>query len=232
LDSDIQVRNDGTFLFATPAALSTCGNNCFDLESILIHELGHHFGFDHSAVWRAMMFPFAPPKGQFLGDRPTPTAPDGPLSDDDRTGLRVLYPDPNDTVHVGTISGRILPANPFALATLPPPSAGQSVTGIFGTHVVVVDADTGAVIGATLGGWSCSNPGPAQFDGSYIIERLPLGHNYKVYVEPFIGGAGAKDVANATLDLCRNGSTDTGWPPQFACTTPAVDTNLTTKVRP
>ncbi len=37
---------------------------------------------------------------------------------------RVLYPDPTDSVHVGAISGRVLPANPR-------PSHAAGVTGIF-----------------------------------------------------------------------------------------------------
>ena len=156
LDADTLFRSDGEATFATPAALATTrGQGAYDLESLLTHEIGHWFGFDHSAVWRAIMFPFAPPPGQFLGDRPTAQAPDGPLSDDDRTGIRMLYPDPNDTVNIGGISGRVIPANPFALATLAAPSPGSFVTGIFGAHVVAVDSDTGAVIAGTLGGWMC-----------------------------------------------------------------------------
>ena len=68
------------------------------------------------------MFPFAPPPGQFTGTRPTTQSPDAQLSDDDRTGLRVLYPDLSDTVHVGTISGHVLPANPLSLSAV----AGRS----------------------------------------------------------------------------------------------------------
>ena len=107
LDSDTLFRNDGQAMFATPAALATpAGQGAYDLESVLIHELGHWFGLDHSAVWRAIMFPYAPPPGQFLGDRPTSQAPDGPLADDDRTGVRALYPDPNDSVNVGAVRTR------------------------------------------------------------------------------------------------------------------------------
>lgn len=107
LDADTLFRNDGQASFATPGALSTSqGQGAYDLESLLTHELGHWFGLDHSAIWRAMMFPFAPPPGQFLGERPTAQAPDGPLSDDDRAGIRWLYPDPNDTVNIGAIEGR------------------------------------------------------------------------------------------------------------------------------
>src|SRR6185437_10343620 len=157
LDADTLFRNDGQASLATPAALATAqGRGAYDLESLLTHELGHWLGLDHSAVWRAIMFPFAPPPGEFLGDRPTAARPDGPLSDDDRTGIRVLYPDPADAVNIGAIRGRVQPANPFALASVPAPAPGVSVTGIFGAHVVAVDADTGSVIAGTLGGWRCN----------------------------------------------------------------------------
>ena len=133
LDADILFRNDRQVTFATPGALSTPqGQGAYDLESLLSHELGHWFGLDHSAIWRALMFPFSPPPGKFLGNRPTLQAPDGPLADDDRAGIRSLYPDPADTTNVGFISGHILPANPFALANIPAPAAGSFVTGIFG----------------------------------------------------------------------------------------------------
>ena len=172
------------------------------------------------------MFPFAPPPGQFLGDRPTAQAPDGPLSDDDRTGIRVLYPDPGDTVNIGAIRGRVLPANSFALANLPAPSPGESVTGIFGGHVVAVDADTGAVIAGTIGGWSCNaTMGSMQFDGSFDIERLPVMHNYMIYVEPLVGLETPGDFSDGLNDLC---SSSTG----SLCNTPAANTNFNPRIRP
>ena len=50
---------------------------------------------------------------------------------------------------------------------------------------------TGAVIAGTLAGWSCnaSNP-PLEFDGSYDLARLPVGHSYLLYAEPLSGLAG------------------------------------------
>jgi hypothetical protein len=225
LDADTLFRPDGQATFATPAALAS-SPGAYDLESLLAHEIGHWFGFDHSAVWRALMFPFAPPPGQFLGNRPTVEAPDGPLSDDDRTGIRVLYPDPNDTVDIGGIRGRVLPANPFALAAIPAASPGVSVTGIFGAHVVAVDTDTGAVIAGTLGGWSCDSSSAAlQFDGSFDIERLPVGHNYMIYAEPLVGLATPGDFSDALNDLCAPGSAS-------PCTTPAVNMNFNSRIRP
>jgi len=225
LDADTLFRNDGQATFATPGALATAqGQGAYDLESLLTHEIGHWLGFDHSAVWRAIMFPFAPPPGQFLGDRPTAQVPDGPLSDDDRTGIRVLYPDPNDTVNVGAISGRVVPANPFALATLAPPSPGSFVTGIFGAHVVAVDNDTGAVIAGTLGGWTCNaSTASLQFDGSFAIERLPVGHNYVIYAEPLVGLATPADFSVAIGDLCASGTTS-------VCASPSADTNFNPRI--
>jgi Matrixin len=227
LDADTLVRNDGQATFATSAVLGTPqAAGSYDLESILIHEIGHWFGFDHSAVWRSIMLPFAPPPGQFLGDRASSLEPDGPLADDDRAGIRMLYPDPNDTINIGSIRGRILPANPFALATQPAPSPGRSVTGIFGAHVVAVDASTGAVIAGTLAGWTCdpTNP-PAQFDGSFDIERLPVGHNYLVYAEPLDGLVGAGDISNALDSICSSRSA-------AVCVTPAVNVNFNPRILP
>jgi matrixin len=227
LDADIYFdSSSSTITFATPAALTTAPK-AYDLESLLIHELGHTLGFSHSVVWAAMMYPFAPAPGTFSGSRPTAEQPDAPLGDDDRTGLRVLYPDPADTVNIGSLSGRILPANPLSLPPLTP-----SVTGIFGAHVVAVDTASGAVIGATLGGWSCAAPGPAQFDGSYQISHLPLGRSYLIYAEPLDNSVPPSLVTPATATLCRNPTTDAGWPPLQACVVPAVNTSFTTRTRP
>src|SRR5271165_4844884 len=155
LDADIYFNpSDSLVTFATPAALAA-NPKAYDLESLLTHELGHSLGFSHSAVWSAMMYPFAPAPGTFDGPRPTTQQPDAPLADDDRTGLRVLYHDPNDAVYVGSIQGHIIPANPISL-----PSAPPGVTGVFGAHVVAMDASSGAVIAGTMGGWSCTAPGP------------------------------------------------------------------------
>jgi hypothetical protein len=227
LDADIYFDPDNSAItFATPAALPSTPT-AYDLESLMIHELGHALGFSHSAVLAAIMYPFAPAPGTFSGARPTTQEPDAPLGDDDRTGLRVLYPDPTDTVNIGSISGRILPANPLSLPLSPP-----GVTGIFGAHVAAVDTSTGAVVAATLGGWSCVSPGPAQFDGTYVIGHLPVGHSYQVYAEPLDNTVYPSLISPAITSLCRNASTDADWPPQQACVVPPVDTSFTTRTLP
>jgi len=227
LDADIYFNpGDSNTTFATPLALPA-NPKSYDLESILTHELGHLLGFSHSAIWSAMMFPYAQMPGTFSTPRPTAQQPDAPLGDDDRTGLRILYPTPSDLVHTGTIAGRVIPANPLSLPNSPP-----GVTGIFGAQVVAVDSASGAVIAGTIGGWSCANPGPAQFDGGYSIQKLPVGHSYTVYAEPLDGAVDPAQISPAMQNLCRNASTDAGWPPQFSCVVPAPDTQFTVRIRP
>jgi Matrixin len=227
LDADVYFASGNSMItFATPTALAAMPT-AYDFESLMIHELGHTLGFSHSAVFAAMMYPFAPAPGTFSGTRPTALQPDAPLGDDDRTGLRVLYPDLSDTLNVGSISGHVLPANPLSLPASPP-----GVTGIFGAHVVAVDAASGAVIGATIGGWSCAAPGLAQFDGIYEIGHLPVGHSYQLYAEPLENTVYPSLVSPATASLCRNPTTDPGWPPLQACVVPTVNTSFTTRTRP
>ena len=227
LDADIYFNpSDSNTAYATSPALAA-NPKAYDLESLLTHELGHFLGFSHSAVWSAIMFPFAPAPGTFSGTRPTTQQPDAPLGDDDRTGLRVLYPDPADTVHQGFISGHIFPANPVALPASPP-----GVTGVFGAQVVAVDSATGAVVGAAFSGWSCVSPGPAQFDGMYEIEALAVDHSYTVYAESLNGAVDPSQISNAIDSLCRNVMTDPGWPPLQGCVVPAADISFTARTRP
>ena len=61
----------------------------------------------------------------------------------------MLYPSAADTVHTGSIAGHVLAANPLSL-----PVAPAGVSGVFGAHVVALDAANGNVVAATIGGWS------------------------------------------------------------------------------
>ena len=228
LDADILLRpNDPSVRFATPEALPS-NPTAYDLDSVLAHETGHVFGLGHSGVWRAMMFPFVPSPGAFLGTRPTVPFPDAPLAEDDRAAIRALYPDPLDFLHSGSIRGRILPANPLALAGDPAAPAG-----VFGAQVVAMDETTGGVIAAAVSGWSCTDPGPPVFDGAYHIERLAVGPGqaYRLYAEPLDGPLTTSD-AFGQVTLCRNQLTDPGWPPPLACVRPQPFTGFSTRIHP
>src|SRR2546422_7984505 len=104
-------------------------------------------------------------------------------------------------VHTGTITGRILAANPLSLLISPP-----GVTGIFGAQVVAVDASSGAAMGGVIGGWGCSGTGPAEFDGKYVLERLSAGDgtSYKNYSGPLNGFGKPPASSNSTTPLCRH----------------------------
>ena len=95
-----------------------------------------------------------------------------------------------------------------------------------------MDAASGAVVGATLSGWSCTARGPAQFDGTYEIAGLSVGRSYTAYAEALNGAVDPSQFDNAIVSLCRNAVTDPGWPPLQGCVVPAINTSFTTRSRP
>jgi hypothetical protein len=97
---------------------------------------------------------------------------------------------------------------------------------VVGAHVVAVDADTGSVIVGTLSGWSCNTAGPpTQFDGSFDLERLPVGHSYNLYAEPLVGLALPGDFSDVFTGLCSSSVEPT-------CTPPPVNTNFNVRILP
>ncbi len=105
------IKADILFNPSVPFSAGTTGQN---LQVVATHEIGHFLGLDHSAVVRAVMFPFA-------SDLTT-------LSYDDVAGLSVLYPKAAPDVPTGTISGTV---------------AFSNGAGVFGAHVYA-DSNSGA----------------------------------------------------------------------------------------
>jgi hypothetical protein len=91
--------------------------------------------------------------------------------------------------------------------------------------VVALDANTGAIVAAAFSSGSCNAASPpTQFDGTYDLERLPVGRNYNLYAEPLVDIALPSDF-DVPADLC---SLDvTPW-----CMAPTAKTNFNVRTVP
>jgi hypothetical protein len=134
---------DADILFNPAVTFSMDGGGGSDLQTVLTHEIGHFLGLDHSAVVKAMMFPYAPPMERTLGW-------------DDVAAISSLYPKANADVQTGSISGRV---------------AMTDGSDVFGAHVFADSATSapgypGTVRKTPIG--TLTMP-----DGSYEIEGVP-----------------------------------------------------------
>jgi len=134
---------DADILFNPAVKFTTDGSGGSDLQTVVTHEIGHFLGLDHSAVVRAMMFPFAPPLERTL-------------SYDDVAAIASLYPKGSPDVPVGSISGRVMMNN------------GSPV---FGAHVFADSITAATAYPSTIRKTPIGTL--TQPDGSYRIEGLP-----------------------------------------------------------
>jgi len=135
----------------------------FDLESVIVHEVGHLLGLGHSALGeteprsgggrtvlgkRAVMFPIAYPPGSTI---------DRTIEADDIAGITDIYGGSESNRQLGAISGKV---------TL-------NGSGVYGAHVTAFNAATSELIGGfTL-----------DAQGNFVIGSLNPGV-YVVRVEP------------------------------------------------
>jgi hypothetical protein len=107
---------DADMLFNPNTQYSTDGpsSGVNDLQTVATHEAGHFFGLNHSAIVKAVMFPYSPDQERVL-------------SFDDVAAMAELYPKANPEVPLGSISGTVR----------------LNGNGVFGAHVYA-ESQTGA----------------------------------------------------------------------------------------
>jgi hypothetical protein len=163
LEADI-VLNDVTFAFTTDReeAAYTDGwtNRTHHIEDVLVHELGHALGLDHSGVLQATQFTWGWP-GQ------------NSLSCDDRSGIRAAYP-ATRTTEDGQVVFSTVPTTGRISGAVRDPDDNP----VLGAQVTLLSRDRQGVYAAGL----------SDVDGSWSIGGLEPGE-YLAYVEPFYGGA-------------------------------------------
>jgi hypothetical protein len=139
---------DADVLFNPTVQWSTSGTPTDpqeDLQTVATHEIGHFLGLDHSAVVRAVMYPFAPP---------TLTT----LSYDDVAGLSSVYPKATADFPTGSISGTV---------------KFTSGTAVFGAHVFADSTSGDPLVFPNIRKTPIS--ALTKADGTYMIVGVPAG---------------------------------------------------------
>ncbi|MBS1793770.1 MAG: matrixin family metalloprotease [Acidobacteria bacterium] len=145
--------------FSTDGAIGT-----FDLESTLVHEIGHLLGLDHSPLAGATMNEFQGKNGIFNLANFSPRT----LSLDDLTRIRSLYPSSADDC-CGSVDGRIAPASG---------RGGKSLS------VWLEEPETGRIVVAAR----------TAADGGFSIRGLTAGTYSVYLQDPAGGGQKLDDI--------------------------------------
>ena len=165
-----QISSQGTFLYDTdmlfnpavhyvlPPNAGAADGSTVSLQTVATHEAGHFLGLDHSAVQRAVMFPY-------ISTLITT------LSYDDVAAISSLYPKATPDYATGSLSGTI------SLAT--------DGSAVYGAHVYA-SSTTGNAVSGSFNIRQSPIGTLTKPDGTYSISGLPP-DSYTVTAEPLDG---------------------------------------------
>ncbi|MDP9053356.1 MAG: matrixin family metalloprotease [Acidobacteriota bacterium] len=109
---------DSDIILNPAYSFSTDGSTAYDLQSVMLHELGHALGANHSGLLGSMMY--QAPISRFL-------------TTDDLAFVNSAYPPASGGVQYGTISGTVTTAGgggvPYALLTAIDSATGVTIGG-------------------------------------------------------------------------------------------------------
>jgi hypothetical protein len=158
---------DGTLLhFSTDGTPGT-----YDLESTLMHEIGHFLGLDHSNVIGSTMQAHQGVNGTYK----LPAFTERTLSEDDRSRVLSLY---GSSEGMSTIEGKLTNS-----------SLGGHPVPLQAAHVWVEESGSGRVVAS----------GITSANGNYRIESIPAGQ-YRVLIE-YVDGPIGSEVSLGSLAM-------------------------------
>jgi uncharacterized protein (TIGR03437 family) len=194
-DSDIIINPEYTF--------TTIGEADHDFQSVILHELGHSLGANHTGLLGASMYQF--PTNRFL-------------TSDDLAFVNSAYPPASGAVALGTISGTVKTSAgatvPLALLTAANPSAGVSVGGVSnpdGTYSIQVPPGSYQLYAEPLSGVISIN-----IYQSSEYPGVTAGTGFQTTL--FSGGVTVAANATATANIVVNGGTSSLTTPVVAVT--------------
>ncbi len=159
---------DGTvFQFSTDGTPGT-----YDLESTIMHEIGHFLGLDHSKVIGATMLAHQGVNGVYK----LPAFTERTLSEDDRAKVLSLY---GSSDGLSVIEGKLTNSS----------LGGYYPVPLQGAHVWVEESGAGRVVAS----------GITSANGNYRIESIPAGQ-YRVLTE-YLDGSTATEGSSSSVAL-------------------------------
>ncbi|MCA1574889.1 MAG: DUF4214 domain-containing protein, partial [Acidobacteria bacterium] len=172
VEADIVINPHPIGADTTLLQFSTDGTpGTYDLESTLMHEIGHFLGLDHSNVIGSTMQAHQGVNGTYK----LPAFTERTLSEDDRTRVLSLY---GSSEGLSAIEGKLTNS-----------TLGGPPVPLHGAHVWVEESDSGRVVAS----------GITSANGNYRIESIPVGQ-YRVLTE-YLDALVATEVSSGSVAM-------------------------------